>query len=673
MSIQLYKLNEEEKEKLFKSVTNQLGIKNLQSYHPIFQLIDKNTYKNNHKNNHNDDLIVKSKYRCTEILGKIEDGIDDEDIQIEVDDENEDKIAEDNTDEEDSDSDEGSDSEEDSNSESEYETDDEENLLKQIEEELRLQNTFSIVAKVCHLKDDVYCDENEMRLYIKKSPLLEPVKVLMDMYSMAGDLSTVLPDETVNNTISKINSYHNCSHVEASFLVMGSKLVEEKKCPSFPYYYGCVNGYDDDFHFDISDEYDELKDKSWFIQKVQNDYELIIVNMDTGDEDIVKNFSMKLNNSDNNSDDDSDDESNDESNDDSDDNSNDDSDDNSNDVSDHIKERKIVKNSVIKDMDDMDILGSEFSKLNINDVDIATENELKIESLDNESDIDENELYQVGGSKLRDETDEKISLKEIMNVCELNSIDDISLSELEASNNCYFVKFPRMPVNLCIMEYMSDTLDDLLDEDYEMSNVEWLSVLFQTAFGLAVANKHFKFVHNDLHSSNIMFQNTEDEYFYFCVEDKYYKIPLFGKVTKIIDFARSTFKINNKYVFSDVFDEEGEAYGQYSYPKPDDNTLLHCEHKPNPSFDLGRLATTILERIEDEPELEEVHRLVKSWTKTDEGGYVIDGPDTGFELYVDLGQSCHNAVPFKVLKSKEFEKFVVDKESISQDQFIYVL
>ena len=665
MSVQLYKLNEQEKVKFFNSVSEQLGIKNLQLYHPIYQIIDKSTCENNK----NDDIIVKSKYRCTEILGKIEEGLDDEDIQVKEDDDlsedddEESKIVEINTDDENSDNNPDDDSDSDSDDDDEDEDEDEdEELLRQIEEELRLQNTYSIVAKVCHLKDGLYCDENEMRLFIKKSPLLEPIKVLMNMYTTEIDTSRLVPtDETNIETVDKIKSRHNCSHVEAAFLFLGSKLVENGMCHTFPYYYGCINGIDDDFHFDISDEYEELKSKTWFLQKVQDDYELIIVNMETGDEELIKNFSMKLNN---NSDDDDDDESEEE----------DDDNDNEN-----IQTQNPSNNNnknIMDDLDELNMLSSEFSKLSItdSDTDIGAETGLKIDLLDDESDIDEDELYQVGGSKLKnDNENEDISLKEIMNVCEINDVDDISLSGLENDESCYFVKFPRMPVNLCIMEYMSETLDDILDDDYEMNNEEWLSILFQTTFGLAVANKHYKFVHNDLHSSNIMFQSTEDEYLYFKVEGTYFRLPLYGKITKIIDFARATFKINNRYVFSDVFDEEGEAYGQYSYPAPHDETLLHCEHKPNPSFDLGRLATTILERMEFDTDLEEVCGLVKSWTKRDDGVYIVDGPGTGFELYVDLGQECHNAVPSEVLKSKEFHKFIIGENEVPEGQYVYVL
>ena len=262
-----------------------------------------------------------------------------------------------------------------------------------------------------------------------------------------------------------------------------------------------------------------------------------------------------------------------------------------------------------------------------------------------------------------------VSLSDVISVYDLdedNELDNMSLSDLELKNNSYFVKFPSMPVNLCLMEYMKYTLDDLLDNDYDMSTTEWFGILFQVLFGLSVAQKHYQFVHNDLHSSNIMFQSTKEQYLYFCIDKIYYKIPLFNKITKIIDFARGTFKFKNRYIFSDVFHDEGEAAGQYSYPKGP--TLHDCQHRPNPSFDLVRLATTIIERLEDEPE---VLQMVQEWTRNDDGIYIIDDDDD-FDLYVEIAQNCHNAIPIKLLKEcDEFNMFRIKQNEIPNNKFIF--
>ena len=89
-----------------------------------------------------------------------------------------------------------------------------------------------------------------------------------------------------------------------------------------------------------------------------------------------------------------------------------------------------------------------------------------------------------------------------------------------------------------MIEMMDGTLDNYIDKtDNNISETEWKSILFQICFGLAVAQKAYDFVHNDLHSSNIMFKNTNKEYLYFSFKGNYFRIPTCGKITKIIDFV----------------------------------------------------------------------------------------------------------------------------------------
>ena len=64
---------------------------------------------------------------------------------------------------------------------------------------------------------------------------------------------------------------------------------------------------------------------------------------------------------------------------------------------------------------------------------------------------------------------------------------------------------------------------------------------------------------------------------------------------KIIDFARGIIKTNKLY-FSDVFNEDGDAGGQYNYLN---NCCLKKKRDFNFNFDLSRLGTTIINYIED--------------------------------------------------------------------------
>ena len=215
------------------------------------------------------------------------------------------------------------------------------------------------------------------------------------------------------------------------------------------------------------------------------------------------------------------------------------------------------------------------------------------------------------------------------------------------------------------MEKLDDTLDNILDDDYNMSETEWFGMFFQVSFGLAVAQKYFNFVHNDLHSSNVMFKKTLLKYLYFQVGNNYYRIPTYGKITKIIDFARGTFKFGDRWIFSDQFKEDGDAHGQYDYPV--DGSLKNCEHKPNPSFDLVRLGTTVIQRLDDLPKVRE---FVEQITLDDYDNSVCYDEDT-FDLYIDIARNCHNAVPLEIMERKEFEKFKIQKNKIPKGQYVF--
>ena len=168
------------------------------------------------------------------------------------------------------------------------------------------------------------------------------------------------------------------------------------------------------------------------------------------------------------------------------------------------------------------------------------------------------------------------------------SLSDISLSSSEIDKINY-VKLKNFPVQINMIEMLDGTLDNYIEKtDNNIPETEWKSILFQICFGLSVAQKEYDFVHNDLHSSNIMFKNTNKEHLYFNFKGNYFRIPTFGKITKIIDFGRATFKVKNKIFFSDVFKKNGDAEGQYTFPYH--NSIKNCKIKPNKSFDLSRLA-----------------------------------------------------------------------------------
>lgn len=225
----------------------------------------------------------------------------------------------------------------------------------------------------------------------------------------------------------------------------------------------------------------------------------------------------------------------------------------------------------------------------------------------------------------------------------------------------------NFPVQLNILENLTETLDDLIDnKEYEITEDEWISILFQICFGLSVAQKKYNFIHNDLHSSNIMFKNTQELFLYFEFEKKIFKIPTFGKITKIIDFARGIFNVQENLYFSNVFNENGDAEGQYTYPESDD--LSNLKIKPNFSFDLARLSTTVIEHFKDHKS--PVFKLLKSWI-IDKNGYCLINEEDTFDLYVNIAKNVKNAVPKKQINKHIFKKFIIKKTEVPNNVFIY--
>jgi hypothetical protein len=212
---------------------------------------------------------------------------------------------------------------------------------------------------------------------------------------------------------------------------------------------------------------------------------------------------------------------------------------------------------------------------------------------------------------------------------------------------------------------MRDTLGDLLDCGEELSEIEWFSILFQLCFGLAVANKHYNFVHNDLHGCNIMFQETKLRHLYFQVDKHIFKIPTFGRITKIIDFARATFTYKGKWIISDVFHPENEASGQYDYP----NDGVYADHEtiPNPSFDLVRLATTIYSSLDSVPKVAE---FIDEISRDDYNDSVCELEDD-FDLYIHIAMHCHNADPAVLLDHNVFKRFIIPKNKVMKGTYIY--
>ena len=250
-----------------------------------------------------------------------------------------------------------------------------------------------------------------------------------------------------------------------------------------------------------------------------------------------------------------------------------------------------------------------------------------------------------------------------------------------------------------------DTLLDAEDEDMEDTKEQrWTAWIFQVISALAVAQKEYHFVHNDLHTNNIMWSWTAEPTLFYELKDalggsRIYAVPTFGRLFKIIDFNRATFHLGKRggFFISDAFEDEGDAAGQYNCP-PYHNPK-HTRVDPNPSFDLVRLACSLIETLFDtdpdeveprnvmteEPGIKvyetksPLFNLLWHWLQQKDGYNVLKNANgterfPGFDLYKIIGHNCRNAVPCEQITKPIFDsKFRINKKDLPTDAFLWPL
>jgi hypothetical protein len=236
--------------------------------------------------------------------------------------------------------------------------------------------------------------------------------------------------------------------------------------------------------------------------------------------------------------------------------------------------------------------------------------------------------------------------------------EDEDEDEDESCEPFAWATFKNVPVQVTLMEKCEGTLYELMMMNPETEkHLAWIT---QVMFALAYAQRNFGLTHNDLHANNVMYVSTTKEYYYYNCGGILYRVPTYGYTIKIIDFERGIASIKlvgmkePKLFMSDHFCLEEEAGGQYNYG--DYYVSKIPEMKPNASFDLVRLATSLFWDIFPEPEPDNMlYKLFMKWLTLDDGHSVLFGKKDpkhdrfhGFHLYKAIARFCkENAVPRK--------------------------
>ena len=260
-----------------------------------------------------------------------------------------------------------------------------------------------------------------------------------------------------------------------------------------------------------------------------------------------------------------------------------------------------------------------------------------------------------------------------------NENEDDDEDEDDYEDEKIHATFNKFPVQVICMEHCETTFDELIMQN-ELSKEEWLSALMQIIMILITYQETFSFTHNDLHTNNVMFNETNEKYLYYFYKQKYYRVPTYGRLFKIIDFGRSIYKFNGKVYCSDSFQTGGDAATQYNtepFLNPHKPRL-----EPNYSFDLCRLACSIFDYVV--PDFDElsnvieenpVAKIIVDWCLDDNGINILyknNGQERypDFKMYKMIARCVHNHTPQVQLERPEFSAFVVAKNKVPKGESI---
>jgi hypothetical protein len=296
----------------------------------------------------------------------------------------------------------------------------------------------------------------------------------------------------------------------------------------------------------------------------------------------------------------------------------------------------------------------------------------------------------------------KLRLKRLYDAGQEDEESDSSDSEDTVEQ---YVEFTNFPVQVTLLERADGTLDQLVEEeeDEETKEVRWTAWLFQVIAALSCAQHLFGFVHNDLHTNNIMWTGTGITFLYYKLVKNnvttYMKVPTYGRIMKIIDFGRATYHLPEPcgFVISDAFFPGNDASTQYNC-EPFYNPTEGKKVEPNTSFDLARLSVSLIESLYPErpatknptvilsregaklyPQtVSSVYNMLWEWLQDDEGKNILRGTDgkeryPDFELYRVLAARVHKAVPKRQLERSMFDIFHCEKRHIADSETIYTL
>ena len=470
----------------------------------------------------------------------------------------------------------------------------------------------------------------DKNIFIKFSPLLDPLRYMIGKYEHQSAIIHNLPGiyDISMNIHPKYMDTNNVSYTDNFFCYLSSQMLHTHKFTHALDYYGSFLGIQNKFKFDISDDLEYLHDSSYFNKHVNDLFSI------TTSDNPFYNFASRGN-----------------------------------------KKRLQINNTPKHNITcqslpeiDTEIITSNDSIDECNliyetTIDKQTTEDDEDEGEDEDEDEDEGEDDE---DEDEDEDDNK-AVEESSLVSEDNWETDSSYSSIEERESFAFIN--NYPIQGICIEKCHGTLDYLFESE-QMSSNEGICALFQIIMTLLCYQKCFLFTHNDLHTNNIMFIETEEKFIYYQYNKQLYRVPTHGKIYKIIDFGRSIYRFNGRIYCSDSFAPGGDASTQYNCEPYINKNKPRID--PNFSFDLCRLGCSLYDFIIDDDEKTEdfndLQKIVQLWCTDDTNKNILykkNGEERfpDFKLYKMIARTVHNHTPEAQLKLPFFSQFEISKKN----------
>jgi len=521
----------------------------------------------------------------------------------------------------------------------------------------------------CQLKNLDNNKTKERKAFVKIAPLLDSFKYLVGKYNIADPTLFQLPkynsDET--NTHTKVINSNNSSYVDGFFLFLSSNLIYHHDFLHGVDFYGSFLAIKKNFTVNIFDDIEYLHTSEFF--KNNKDRLFTTDNYDhlLNENIIEKKEPIKIEH---------------------------------NISSKSVLSAKSFKDIMFEDIFEENNMLSQDNQHNCELVDITNDNLLHLTNsrehennfslkssstcssrysyTSNENEDNDNSVDDKNNTKCENNVGDNYDFEDnednAKDNAENNEEDEGDEEDYDDEDDEYDEEeiinatIPEFPVEVIFMENCENTFDDLILSN-ELTDEEWFSAFMQVIMILITYQKSFSFTHNDLHTNNVMYTQTDKKYLYYCYKKKYYKVPTFGRIFKIIDFGRSIYKFNGQLFCSDSFQSGGDASTQYNTEPFFNEKKPRLE--PNFSFDLCRLACSIFDHIIDDIRdvkdinaLDPVRKIVVEWCLDDKGInllYKNNGDDRypDFKLYKMIARCVHNHTPQAQLERPEFKKYII--------------